>query len=135
MKNLNLKTTLSILSLSLIGLTTGTANAAWGHDHGFEHGQYSQSRGYSQQINARQQTQMQRIEAGLRNGHLTRFEFRELMREQKGIRNMERRFRADGHLSHREYARLDRALDDANHNIRDEKHDRQARYGDSPRYR
>jgi len=74
---------------------------------------------------------MERIQAGLRNGALTRNEYRTLMQEQAAIRDMERRFRADGRIDAREYQRLDHALDVASRNIRHERHDRQARYGRS----
>ncbi len=87
------------------------------------------SRMLVQQVNARQAQQMDRIQAGLRAGSLTRSEYRELMQEQNRIRVMEQRFLADGSLDKREFERLDRALDSASRNIRDEKHDRQARTG------
>lgn len=94
-------------------------------DHsGYAH---QQSRQFSRQIDARQHWQRDRIEAGMRTGNLTRFEFRELMREQRHIRAMEQQFLADGIIDPREYRRLDRALDRASRNIRSEKHDLQAR--------
>lgn len=94
-------------------------------DHGVY--AYQQSRQFSQQINARQHRQRDRIEAGMRSGSLTRFEFRELMHAQRHIRAMEQHFLADGIIDPREYRRLDRALDSASRNIRSEKHDLQAR--------
>ncbi|MHB1086058.1 MAG: hypothetical protein ACYCZA_14625 [Thiobacillus sp.] len=97
---------------------------------------FQQSAAFGQQINARQDRQMDRIRAGMRSGALTRGEFRELMREQHQIRTMERHVKADGLINTREFQRLDRALDMASHNIRDEKHDRQARnaYGHNARF-
>lgn len=128
MKSLSLTKILSVLSLGVAGLAAGHAQAGWGHDNDFGHGRaYEQSREFSQQINARQQRQMTRIQAGRQTGRLTPYEFRELMREQHEIRGMERYFLADGRIDRREFARIDRAQDIANHNIRDEKHDRQAR--------
>jgi uncharacterized membrane protein YebE (DUF533 family) len=75
---------------------------------------------------------MERIQAGMHSGNLTRFEFRELMHEQREIRAMDHYFRADGVIDAREFQRLDRALDIASHNIKQEKHDRQARYAYTP---
>lgn len=96
---------------------------------------YQQSQRFSQQINERQHRQMDHIQAGKRSGSLTRYEFRELMREQHQIRAMEQHFLSDGFIDAREFQHLDRALDMASHNIRDEKHDRQARYAYDHQYR
>lgn len=98
------------------------------HNHGnrWDHA-YQQSQKFSQQVNTRQHRQMDRIHAGKRSGSLTRYEFRELMQEQRHIRSMEQHFLADGILDSREFQRLDRALNQANRSIRSEKHDQQAR--------
>ncbi|MDP2029922.1 MAG: hypothetical protein Q8K12_09835 [Thiobacillus sp.] len=88
---------------------------------------YQQSQKFSQQINARQHRQMDRIQADRRSGSLTRFEFRELMHEQRHIRSMEQNFLADGIIDPREFQRLDRALDQASRSIRAENRDQQAR--------
>lgn len=129
MKSASLKHTLSVLTLGLMGLAAGGAHAGWDHNRDHRNGpDFKQSQQFSQQINARQNKQMQRIQAGFRNGVLTQFEYRELMRQQAGIREMEQRFRSDdGRIDGREFKRLDLALDRANANIRDEKTDRQAR--------
>ncbi len=128
MKSTTFKHTLSILTLGVLGLAAGGAQADWGR--GFDRGgpDFQHGRVAEQQINARQAEQMERIQTGYRNGALTKIEFSELMREQNAIREMERRFLFDGRIDPREYARLDQALDVANHNIFDEKHDRQAQY-------
>lgn len=135
MKSTTFKHTLSILTLGLMGLAAGGAQAGWGYDHDAGYNaSYRHAPNFSEQINARQDRQMQRIQAGFRNGMLTRFETRELMRQQAGIRDMERHFRSDdGRIDAREFQRLDHALDMAARNIRDEKTDRQARngYGDT----
>jgi hypothetical protein len=91
---------------------------------------------FSQQINARQDRQMERIQAGKREGNLRRAEFRNLMHEQREIRSMERYFSADGMIDAREFKRLDHALDIASRNIRAEKQDRQVRsaYGHNSRF-
>jgi uncharacterized membrane protein YebE (DUF533 family) len=124
MKSILTKSALGALALGLIA--TG-AQADWDRE-GYGHKQaYQQTRAYGQQINARQERQMERIQAGMRSNQLTRFEFRELMREQRAIRAMEQHFRADGRIDAREFQRLDRALDAASLNIKMERHDRQAR--------
>ena len=146
MKSNLMKKTLAVFALAGLGLVASGAQADGGRDgyfyghnqaqgwnggHGGDHNPgrlaFQQSQVFSQQINARQDRQMERIQAGMRSGALTRGEFRELMREQQEIRSMERHFKADGIIDAREFQRLDRALDMASRNIRDEKHDRQAR--------
>lgn len=112
------------------------AQADWHrNDHPQVRHAYPQSQAYSQQINARQARQMDRIEAGNHNGILTRHEVRDLMREQHEIQAMERHFRADGIIDAREFQRLDHALNQADRNIRVERHDRQARYAYNARPR
>lgn len=108
------------------------------YDHRAHQGKraFQQSAVFNQQINVRQDRQMDRIRAGMRSGALTRGEFRELMHEQHRIRTMEQHFKADGLIDAREFQRLDRALNVASRNIKEEKHDRQARnaYGHPPRF-
>lgn len=136
MKSNSMKKTFGILALGALGLMATAAHANWDRDgYGQGHGRhaYQQSQMFGQQINARLDRQMQRIRAGQRAGHLTRFEFRELMQEQHKIRALEQYFREDGVIDAREFRRLDHALDRANRNIRAEKHDRQA-YGQKPWY-
>ena len=141
MKSNSMKATLGALALAAgLGLITTSVQADWGQqqraysDHGNRYDQ--QSRQFQQQINARQDRQMDRIQAGMRSGKLTRMEFRELMHEQRDIRAMEQHFRADGFMSAREFQRLDHALDRASRNIHEERHDRQMRYayGHGPRF-
>lgn len=144
MKSNLMKKTLGVMALGALGLMAAGAQAGWdgtqvGWDRGDDYGQghhrhdYQQSQMFSQQINARQDRQMERIQAGRREGNLRRAEFRELMYEQREIRAMERYFSADGVIDAREFKRLDRALDIASRNIRAEKQDdRQARYADEP---
>jgi hypothetical protein len=134
MKSALMKKTLALLALGLI--TTGT-QASWDrNDQGYDRRAYQQSQRFSQQIDARQDQQRERIMAGKHAGRLTRAEFRRLQQEQREIRAMEQRFRADGLIDAREFLRLDRALNVASRNIRAEKHDRQARnaYGNPYRF-
>lgn len=129
-----MKTTSMIAGL-VIALTSLGANA---HDsrHNDRHSHvdkrvHAQSERLEREIDQRQQVQRQRIETGMRNGHLTRNEFRNLMEQQGEIKQMERRFLKDGRLNQREYVALDRALDNAGRQIKQEKWDRQARFGNN----
>jgi CRISPR/Cas system-associated endoribonuclease Cas2 len=134
MKSTLMKKTLGLLALGLIA--TG-AQASWErHEYAYDRHAYQQSQRFSQQIDARQARQMERIMAGMHEGRLTRAEFRRLKQEQREIRAMEHHFLADGVIDSREFQRLERALDTASDNIRAEKHDRQARspYGDPYRF-
>jgi len=133
------KTLIALLTFGALGLAASGAQAGWNH-HGYGPGHafqaYKQSQLFGQEINARQNRQMERIHAGMRQGELTRFEFRRLMQEQHEIRAMEHHFAADGLIDAREFQRLDRALDIASRNIKEEKHDRQDRhaYSRAPRH-
>lgn len=147
MKTQLIKKTLAALVLGSLGLMATGVQADGNHEgygqnqmHGGNdrHGSYDnrahqgrlafqQSAVFSQQINARQDRQMDRIRAGMRAGDLTRFEFRELMHEQRRIGAMEQRFLADGIIDPREFQRMDRMLDGASRDIRFEKIDQQAR--------
>ncbi|MDP1645700.1 MAG: hypothetical protein Q8K35_00980 [Thiobacillus sp.] len=139
MKSNLIKKTLGVLTLGALGLMATGAQADWdrgGYGHGQSGHAYQQSQMFSQQINARQDRQMERIQAGKREGSLRRAEFRELMHEQREIRAMERYFSADGVIDAREFKRLDHALDIASHNIKVEKQDdRQARNAYDPNRR
>jgi uncharacterized membrane protein YebE (DUF533 family) len=135
MKSNLMKNTLGILALSTLGLAATGAQADWdrgNHGYGFGGHAYKQSLVFGQQINERQDRQMDRIQQGMRAGNLTRFEFHELMQEQHRIRAMEQHFRADGMIDAHEFQRMDRALDVASLNIKLEKHDRQERFAYNP---
>jgi hypothetical protein len=78
-------------------------------------------------INRSQYLEQRRIKQGIRSGELTR---REAVRLEAGlarIRIQERFARADGHLSYRERARLNRALSRESRAIYRQKHDGQDR--------
>ena len=143
MKSNLMKKTFGILALGALGLMATAAHADWdgaqanrdrgSYGQGYGGHAYQQSQMFGQQINARQDRQMERIQAGRREGNLRRAEFRELMHEQREIRAMENYFSADGVIDAREFRRLDHALDIASRNIRAEKHDdRQARNAHEP---
>lgn len=80
--------------------------------------------GFAREVNRRQASQEARIREGWRQGDLTYGEMRILEKQQDKIAEMERRYKADGHLSGRERRKLDRALDFASMRIYDERHDR-----------
>lgn len=124
--------TLAAMLLGTLGLMATGAQAGWGHSS-YTHTQaYQQNRWFSQQVDARQTRQIERIRHGMQTGQLTRREFHELMQDQDRIRAMERHFRADGRLDAREFERLDRALELASRQIRVQMHDRQARAPNGP---
>ncbi len=130
-----IKKTLATLGIASLGLMAGGAQADWHRDDpGHRSNVQQQSVLYSQQISGRQHQQIKRIQSGQREGSLTRFEFRNLMHEQREIRAMERNFLADGFIDEREFSRLDHALDISSQNIRKELHDNQARYADNRRH-
>ena len=78
-------------------------------------------------IDGREHRQQYRIREGVRSGELTRRETERLEAQQARIRVDERFARADGHISPRERARLDREQDRASRDIYRQKHDRQDR--------
>ncbi len=69
-------------------------------------------------IEDRQAAQMQSIHNGLTSGRLTRFETRDLIREQQTIRREIRRARADGRLTRAERRHLHFLQYQAAHHIR-----------------
>jgi hypothetical protein len=75
-----------------------------------------------QNINARQANLDQRIDAGIRNGSLTRNEAVQLRAEFRQIAQLETRYRRDG-LSQAERRDLDRRFDALSSRIRVERHD------------
>lgn len=66
---------------------------------------------------ARQAIQKERIKAGVQSGELTALETRRLVKEQKRIRRLERRSKADGNVSPAEKLRLEKAQHRANRKI------------------
>lgn len=81
-----------------------------------------------QSINQRQANLDQRIDAGVRNGSLTRAEAADLRREFYNIASAERAYRnSGGGLDARERRDLDRRFDELSARIRWDRHDRQER--------
>lgn len=124
---------LGALAWGALSLTATNASADWDrHERVYYNSQMDRHHQSGQHpiqvINARQDRQMERILDGKHSGQLTRAEFRELMHEQREIRNMKRYFYEDGYISSHEYRRLDLALDRASRNIRFERRDHPDHY-------
>ncbi len=95
-----------LLALTFAGLTAGATSA---HPN-------------RSSIDRREARQHQRIHAGWKHGQLTRGEAKRLRAGQRHIRRMERRGRADGHLSLRERAHIQRELNQQNRRIHRMRH-------------
>jgi hypothetical protein len=80
------------------------------------------------EVDRRQYNQQRRIEAGVRDGSITRQEYVRLQQEQARIADFERRAKADGRLDRSEAAILDHAQDNASRSIRAERHDVEGRH-------
>jgi hypothetical protein len=78
-------------------------------------------------IDARQANQRERIEQGVRSGELTRPETRRLVRGEAQLHRHESRAEADGKVTARERARLNRDAQRMSRRIHRQKHDRQDR--------
>lgn len=78
-------------------------------------------------VDKREKIQKERIKDGVKSGELTRRETRRLAAEQKKIRNDEARAKADGIVTPRERARLNKELNRASRDIHRQKHDNQKR--------
>jgi uncharacterized membrane protein YebE (DUF533 family) len=73
-------------------------------------------------VDKREKRQQKRIKDGLRNGSLTKKEALRLEVEQARIRNMERKAKADGVVTFKERAKLQRELNQSSRHIRNKKH-------------
>lgn len=136
---MNTRTIVQTLGLAaLLGASAG-AFAYGSEDHrAFEqHPAFRESLRLMQEVDERQDRQMERILSGLYEKRITLPEFRRLMDRQRDIRRMERQFLADGLLSRAEYRKLDAALNAASRGIYREAHDAQGRpaYGGGQVYR
>lgn len=81
------------------------------------------------EVNTRQDRQLDRILNGFYDKRITMIEFRKLMDEQRAIRVLERQALADGFMNRIEFQKLDAALDVANRNIFQQAHDDDDRRG------
>ena len=82
----------------------------------------------SANINEREARIKARIERGLNDGRITPREARRLYRQLASIEAKERAFKADGRLSYREDAELNRDLDRMAENVRVQLRDEERRY-------
>jgi hypothetical protein len=75
----------------------------------------------------RQKAQRARIAQGVGSGEVTRAEAKRLRAEQRHIRRVERRAKADGEVTTQERAKISRKQNRASRDIRRQKHDGQDR--------
>ncbi|MDX1905768.1 MAG: hypothetical protein SF053_01950 [Bacteroidia bacterium] len=94
-------------------LLTGALAAQAQHTPGFRHNQVRQQ---------------QRICRGARTGSLTSREYAVLQGQQLHLNRTRRHMKADGRITVRERARLNRMQRRASHHIRHQRHDRQGRF-------
>jgi uncharacterized membrane protein YebE (DUF533 family) len=79
-------------------------------------------------IGDRQKNQRARITQGVKNGELTRHEAKKLIREQRHIKRMKMRAKADGTITAKERWRIQKAQDRASRHIFLLKHNNRTRY-------
>lgn len=137
-----MKVTGTLKTLTLVGLTAMTLSSGFAQADDGYWGGYQPSnnpwlnnppparhqgdlRERIAQLDKRQDSQMQRILAGMENGQLNMREATALLREHLAISNMERRYLADGRLGPNELRDLEQRLDEANRHIRLERRDRE----------
>ena len=90
------------------------------------------SDGGSSRFQKRQGTQAARIEAGVKDGSLTKGEAGKMIRRQKQIGDMAKEAASDGKVTAREKVGLERAQDRASRGIARERHDGQGEMGPKP---
>lgn len=78
-------------------------------------------------LDQRQENQAQRIRQGVQSGELTRPEARRLVHGQRELRRDERAAKADGVVTGRERAQLQREASQQSRRIHRQKHDAQSR--------
>lgn len=140
MKIANTLKTLTLLGLTSMALVAGTSQADngypyWGGNAGPNPWMANQARAQMnyntalrariEQLDQRQDAQLQRILGGMEHGKLTLREATDLIREHLAISSLERRYLADGRLGPNELNDLERRLEEANRHIRFEKNDRE----------
>lgn len=80
-----------------------------------------------QGVNNRQHHQNDRIRQGVRSGELTRAEVQDLNEQRRDIRQEERAYKADGHLTKAERRDLHQDMNALSKDIYNEKHDAEKR--------
>ena len=122
----------AVLGISAGAFAHGNDDYSPGFNNGpafNNHPAFQESLRLMNQVNERQDRQMDRILNGFYEKRINPRELRRLMDEQREIRYMERSFLSDGFLTRFEYQRLDAALDTASRSIFQEGHDAQGRHG------
>lgn len=119
----------AVLGISASALAHGNQDYRPAYDSNafHKHPVFQESLRLMNEVNERQDKQLDRILKGFYEKRITPQEFRKLMDEQRDIRRLERQFLADGMLTRLEYQRLDTALNTANRNLRKESNDGRAR--------
>ena len=79
-------------------------------------------------VDAREQNQKARIRDGVKDGELTKKEAVGLRAEQRHVKKVEARAKADGVVTPAERAKLDRKQDRASRHIAKQKHDGQTKH-------
>lgn len=142
MKKSVTNTTLGLIALATMSFAASHAQANHDHpqrfdrpyDHNWEdrddhrprHSQHDNH--FIREINARQARLQHRIQQGVRNGNLTRSEFRALMSEQQYFETVKRDFMSDGFLTPSEHRQLVNGLNAAARNIRTQMRDEETRF-------
>lgn len=114
MKKLNCL--LTIFVAATLGLSMSAQARGYGHVGGY--GTDTEQPRFERRVDRRQARQWDRVRNGLESGELSRREGKRLIRNQKKIARMERRFERDGYYSPHEKRKMDRALDRASKRIR-----------------
>ncbi|MDD4881559.1 MAG: hypothetical protein PHR30_08215 [Gallionellaceae bacterium] len=132
--------TLTLMGLTSLALVAGTSQAdnnspyfggnqnanPWLAGQAHQQMNYQMAfRARVDQLDQRQDAQLQRILGGMEQGKLTLREASGLIREHLAISNLERRYMADGRLGPNELNDLERRLEEANRHIQFEKNDRE----------
>ena len=113
----------------IVASTLGTTTLAQARGHGMGYDRGAPQHKIENRIDRRQARQWDRISNGIDRGDLSRKETKRLLKNQRQIARMERRFERDGYYSPRERRIMEKALDRASHRIKRAKND-----GYSPRY-
>jgi hypothetical protein len=103
---------MTMLALTALGPATAGADQRGTHDP---------------RVNARQQSQRERIQQGVRSGELTRRETHNAREDQRDIRQLERAYKSDGKLTGGERRDLNHEQNQASRELYRDKHDAQER--------
>ncbi len=116
----NLSYTLAFIIAGTLGLATVTQARDHGYLRGYDRG-IAQDR-VEKRIDRRQARQWARVNNGIDSGAISRGEAKRLLKKQRKIARLERRFERDGYYSPREQRIMERALDRSSDLIKRAKH-------------